>query len=147
MNPEQRKAVVAEARSWLRTPYHDHGRIKGSGADCALYPLDVYVTVLGLVAPPLPHYVRQWHLHRSEELYLAYVRSLGAIEIAAPQEGDFVLYRVGRVYSHGAIVLNWPHIIHAVNPRGVVLADASIDEKLSRTHISKPLFFTFPDAI
>ena len=93
---------------------------------------------------PLPHYVQQWHLHRSEELYLNHVRALGAVEVAAPQPGDFALFHVGRVYSHGAIVIDWPRIIHAVNPRGVVLADVSIDQKLSRTQ-PPPLFFTFPD--
>ncbi len=143
MTPDQRKAVVAEARSWLGTPYHDHGRVKGAGADCALMPLEVYSRALTLHMPQVPKYVMQWHLHRSEELYLEYVRNLGAIEVAIPEPGDFALFRIGRVYSHGAIVLAWPKILHAVNPRGVILADASIDERLSRTAISKPLFFTF----
>ena len=115
MTPAQRQAVVAEARSWLRTPYHDHGRVKGAGADCALFPLEVYTTVLGLTAPPIPRYVMQWHLHRDAEMYLDYVRAFGAIEIAETeaQPGDFVLWRVGRVYSHGAIIVDWPHVIHA----------------------------------
>lgn len=145
MTPAQRQAVCAEARSWLRTPYHDHGRVKGSGADCALFPLDVYSAVLPVAAPPVPRYVMQWHLHQGEELYLNYVRASGAIEIteAQSQPGDFVLFRMGRLYAHGAIILGWPQIIHASNPRGVVLADASTDERLSRTAVSKPLFFTF----
>ena len=147
MTPDQRNAVVAEARSWLRTPYHDHGRIKGVGADCALMPLDVYSAALfptlGIVPPQPPDYVQQWHLHRSEERYLGYVQQLGAVPVEAPQPGDFVLFRIGRVYSHGGIVVAWPWIIHAVNPSGVELADVSIDERLNRTAISQPLFFTF----
>ena len=145
MTPTQRQLVCDEARSWLRTPYHDHGRVKGAGADCALFPLEVYKTVLGIAAPPIPRYQMQWHLHRSEEMYLGYVRALGALEI--PQEqaqpGDFVLWRIGRVYSHGAILVDWPRVIHAVNPRGVVLADVAIDATLSRTNVTRPLFFTF----
>ena len=145
MTPSQRQAVVVEARSWKGTPYHDHGRVKRAGADCALFPLEVYKTVLGFDTPPIPAYVQQWNLHRNEEIFLGYVRQLGATEIpeAAIQPGDFVLYRVGRVWSHGAIILRWPQIIHAVNPRGVVLDDASRDQSLSRIAISKPLFFTF----
>lgn len=145
MTDEQRVSVVAEAESWLRTPYHDHGRMKGAGADCALFPLDVYTTVLGLDAPPLPTYVMQWHLHRAEEMYLSYVRGLGAVEIAEEQlrPGDFALWRVGRVYSHGAIVTEWPKIIHAVNPRGVIRGDVSTDERLSRTQLTQPVYFTF----
>ena len=30
----QRQRVVAEAETWLRTPYHHMGRIKGGGIDC-----------------------------------------------------------------------------------------------------------------
>ena len=30
----QRLAVVAEAESWLGTPYHHEARIKGHGVDC-----------------------------------------------------------------------------------------------------------------
>jgi cell wall-associated NlpC family hydrolase len=145
MTQEQRAAIVAEAESWLRTPYHDQGRVKGSGADCALFPLDVYSRILGFVEPPLPKYVQQFNLHRSEEVYLAYVRACGGIEIleADAQPGDFVLWRVGRCYSHGAIITAWPQIIHAVNPRGVIRDDASRDSNLSRTGITRPLFFTF----
>ncbi|MDP9039576.1 MAG: hydrolase [Acidobacteriota bacterium] len=145
MTPSERNAVVAEARSWLRTPYHHRANIKGSGADCALFPLAVYTSVLGLVAPPLPPYVQQFNLHSSEEKYLTYVREFGAREIQQDevQPGDFALWRIGRCYSHGAIVLEWPNIIHAVNPRGVILGNASSDENLSRTAISRPLFFTF----
>jgi hypothetical protein len=33
-----------------------------------------------------------------------------------------VLYRVGRCFAHAAIVLDWPHILHAYRGEGVVLA-------------------------
>jgi cell wall-associated NlpC family hydrolase len=146
MTPSQRQAVCAEARSWLRTPYHEHGRVKHAGADCALFPLDVYTHVLGLTAPPIPRYQMQWHLHRTGEKYLEYVRTLPGVQQITEtqaQPGDFVLYRLGRVYSHGAIILDWPHIVHAINPRGVVLDDAHFNETLRREAITKPLFFTF----
>ena len=141
MTPSQREAIVAEARSWLKTPYHDHGAVKGAGADCALYPLAVYRSVLGnLPDIPLPDYQMQWHLHRDEEKYLNCVRSLGAIEVETPQPGDFLLVHVGRVLSHGAIVLVWPDIIHAVNPRGVVYGNGlDVIDQGRRKH----LFFTF----
>jgi cell wall-associated NlpC family hydrolase len=145
MTPEQRAAVIAEAKSWIRTPYHTNAAVKGAGADCALLPLAVYSEVLGWDPPSLPKYVMQWHLHRDEEKYLNYVRSLGAVEItlADLQPGDFVLWRVGRVYSHGAIVIAWPKVLHAINPRGVVYGDVSRDEMLNRTAVTKPLYFTF----
>jgi cell wall-associated NlpC family hydrolase len=145
MTPEQRTAVIAEAESWIRTPYHANASVKGAGTDCAMLPLAVYVKALGLDQPLVPQYVMQWHLHHDEEKYLATVRSFGAIEIPFEelQPGDFALWRIGRVYSHGAIVIAWPKILHAVNPRGVVYGDVSRDEMLNRTATTKPLYFTF----
>lgn len=140
MTPEQRQAVIDEARSWLRTPYRSNARLKGVGADCAMFPLDVYATVLDLPPATIPRYQAEWHLHHSQEVYLDTVRALGAREVAQPSPGDFVLWRVGRVYSHGAIVLGWPDIIHAVNPSGVLLASAATDALLMRAR--SPLFFT-----
>jgi NlpC/P60 family putative phage cell wall peptidase len=145
MTPEQRTAVIAEAESWIRTPYHSNAAVKGAGVDCAMLPLAVYTAALGMDPPKLPQYAMQWHLHRDEEKYLATVRDFGAVEIPFEelQPGDFVLWHIGRVYSHGAIVIKWPKIIHAVNPRGVVYGDVSCDEMLNRTGTTKPLYFTF----
>jgi len=144
MTSDQRVAIIAEAESWLRTPFHDHGAVKGAGADCALFPLDVYSRVLGVAKPPVPKYVQQFNLHRSEEVYLDTVRAFGAIEIlqAEMQPGDFVLWRIGRCYSHGAIITGWPKIIHATNPRGVIRDDVSRNLQLAR-NFTRPLFFTF----
>ena len=33
---ETRAAIVAEAMSWIGTPYHSHARIKGVGVDLSL---------------------------------------------------------------------------------------------------------------
>jgi cell wall-associated NlpC family hydrolase len=148
MTPAQRTAIVAEAETWLRTPYHSNAAIKGCGVDCAMMPLEVYKTVLPLPAVPLPKYVQEMNLHRSEESYLAYVRELGAIEIseAELQPGDFALWKLGRIYFHGAIVTAWPKIIHAVNGGcrpGVTRGDAVRDPLLNPVRTTKPLFFTF----
>ena len=140
MTPEKRDRLIAEALTWIGTPYHDHGAVKGAGADCALMPLAVYRAVLSLPAIDPPKYVMQWHLHRGEELYLNYVLALGGKEVRKPERADFVLWQVGRVFSHGAIVLEWPRVIHAVNPFGVVISDASTDGRLMR---KERRFFTF----
>ncbi|SEG56500.1 hypothetical protein SAMN05421819_3575 [Bryocella elongata] len=139
-----RAAVLAAALAWEKTPYHPNAAVCGCGADCALFPLAVYQQALAVRWPRPPRYVSQWHLHRSQELYLEYVRAIpGVREIDSPEPGDFALFRLGRVYSHGAIVLAWPQVVHAENPAGVVRCDVSIDSKLSRSSIVRPLFFTF----
>lgn len=123
---EQRAAVVAEAMSWLGTPYHHMGRVKAAGVDCAMLPAEVYAAC-GLITPvQVSFYPMDWHLHRGGERYLAQV-----LDYAQPTEhpgaGDFVLWRFGRCLAHGAIVTQWPHIIHAVNGQGVVLGSVEDD--------------------
>jgi cell wall-associated NlpC family hydrolase len=45
---------------------------------------------------------------------------------------DIALWRFGRCFSHGAIVVDWPIVIHAYLGRGCVLEDAAKAEWLSR---------------
>jgi NlpC/P60 family putative phage cell wall peptidase len=124
----QRSQVVREALTWLGTPYHHHGRIKGAGVDCAMLLLEVYQRA-GLIPEGYDPgiYAPEWHLHRSEELYLAGVERFATPlpEGAEPQPGDIALFRFGRTISHGAIVLEWPGVIHSYRGQGVVLDDAS----------------------
>jgi cell wall-associated NlpC family hydrolase len=126
---ETREAVCDIARSWIGTLYHHMGRVKGAGVDCAMFPLEVYreARIIGEVA--VPFYPPDWHLHRSEEIYLGIVQRY-ATETEAPSPGDFVLYHFGRAWSHGAIVLEWPIIIHAVVQHGVILSDGERDGML-----------------
>ena len=121
-----RSAVVAEAFSWLRTPYNHRGRLKGIGVDCAQFPLLVY-SACGVIEPfDTGDYPPDWHLHRSEERYLGPVRRLAReIDPADLQAGDFVVYRVGRCFAHGAIVIGWPRIVHAVVGQCVMLDEAT----------------------
>ncbi len=128
MNPvaiaELRQAIVAEARTWLGTPYHHQAGIKGVGCDCAYLLIGVY-RALGLIPTIDPRpYPPDWHLHRSEERYLGWVRRY-AVPVAIPHPGDAALWRFGRTASHGGIVVAWPTIVHAYRGQGVVLADAS----------------------
>ena len=82
---DQRRQVVDAAYAWLLTPYHHQAQVKGGGADCAMFPLAVYQECGLIPADYLaPAYSSQWHLHRSEELYLAEVEKL-AVE-KAPHE-------------------------------------------------------------
>jgi cell wall-associated NlpC family hydrolase len=121
-----RNLVVAEALTWLRTPYHHRGKIKGVGVDCAQFPLQVYAKC-GLIEPfDAGDYPPDWHLHRSEEKYLIQVRARShEIEIESVQPGDFVVFRIGRCFAHGAIVIDWPRIIHAVVNKAVLLDEAT----------------------
>lgn len=116
---------MAEALSWQKTPYHHQGRVKGAGVDCAMLLAEVYSAV-GLIPAldPKP-YPADWHMHRDVERYLQQVLEY-AVPTDTPLPGDVVLYRFGRCVSHGAIVIEWPMVVHAFMREGaVVLSDAS----------------------
>lgn len=125
---ETRPKIVAEAMSWVGTPYKSGEMVKGKiggGTDCAMLLVAVFDS-LGLIPDfkdPRP-YSPQWHLHRNEEEYMRIV--LGhAKEVSAAKPGDVVLFQLGRLFAHGGIVVNWPHIVHAVGNSNVMLDDIS----------------------
>lgn len=150
-----RARVLAAARSWIGTQFHDCASIKGVGVDCAQLIKAVYEQA-GLVAPfDLPHYSPQWFLHQEAEAFLAHIdeRAIG-IDQAQSKPGDIVMYRFGRCFSHAAIVdePGFPAIIHAYkNARGVVTGEgdqgdlAEIGSSEAEGKIGKPRprrFFT-----
>lgn len=137
---EARAAVVAEALTWQGTPYHSRGRIKGVGVDCAMFPAACYEAV-GLVPHLDPEYSPQWFMHRDEELYLQWVKPYAReIERDELGPGDFAIWKYGRTYSHGAIVIDPPLIIHAHGgAEAVVLGDMDREEEL---RIRPARFFT-----
>jgi cell wall-associated NlpC family hydrolase len=121
---ELRDAIVREAETWLRTPYHHQGAIKGVGVDCAQILIEVY-SALGLAdKPDVGYYPSDWMLHRSEERYLGWLEKY-CIEVDHPRRGDIVMFKFGRCFSHSGIVVDYPKIIHAQREDGCCYADAN----------------------
>src|SRR5690606_7018860 len=52
--------VIAVARSWLGTPYHDQASLKGVGCDCLGLARGVWREVVGPEPFPIPPYSRDW---------------------------------------------------------------------------------------
>lgn len=121
MRPADASAVLAEARTWLRTPWMHASDVRGAGVDCVMLLARVYEAA-GLIphVDPRPYPI-DWYLHRDEERCLAGLLQF-ADEVAQPQPADVALYRIGRCFAHCAIVVDWPHILHAYRGEGVVLA-------------------------
>lgn len=128
---EQRQAVLAEARRWLGTPYHHRGRIRGVGVDCAMLPAEVYAACGLIPKVAIAYYPPDWHLHRGGERYLGHVLA-NAHPVLRPMPGDLCLWRFGRCLAHGAIVVSWPVVIHAVAGLAVLEEDASTRPLLSQ---------------
>ncbi len=127
-----RAAIVAEAEEWIGTPYRWHGRVKGrsGGVDCAMLIAEVFSRTGAIPDPELIPYSQQWHLHRDEELYLAAISKFAHRIAGPPAAGDCAFFKFGRTYSHGAIVTNWPIVIHAPLTAGMVVPDRADQEPL-----------------
>lgn len=113
-----RDDLVAEARTWLGTPYHHHARVKGAGVDCAQILIAVFAECGVIEAFDPGHYATDWHLHRSEEKYIEWMDRYG-VRVKRPEPGDVGLWKFGRTYSHGGIVVP-EGVIHAYVERGVI---------------------------
>lgn len=120
---EQRIAVVAAARRWTGTPYHHHGKVHGVGVDCATLLQCVFEESGVRPKVDLPDYSPQWHLHRDEPHYIAFLLRNGCREVAAPGIGDIVVYKQARQFAHGGIIaaVDPLRIIHAFALAGYVL--------------------------
>ncbi|MHB8071562.1 MAG: NlpC/P60 family protein [Candidatus Cryosericum sp.] len=157
----QRQAVVQEAPSWLGTPFHHQGRVKGAGVDCAMLMAEVFehsglIPHLEIVENPdnltqaqnasghifIKSYPAQWHLNQREEVLLSIVSQLGHEIPGPPLPGDVVLYQYGHCLSHAAIVIDWPRIIHAV--AGVGVSRGNGEKVIIRGHRPKRhVFFSY----
>jgi cell wall-associated NlpC family hydrolase len=127
---EARAAVVAEARTWIKTPWVHMAAVKGAGVDCAMLLVRVYVGV-GLVEPfdPRP-YPPDWMLHRDDQRFRGFLLARSH-QVEKPEVGDVMLFHVGRCFAHGAIVTRAEPlvVVHAFMPYGSV-----IEEEVMRNH-------------
>jgi cell wall-associated NlpC family hydrolase len=128
----ERAALVAEARSWVGTPYHSGARVKRVGVDCLTVIVACFENA-GLVAPiAVPRYPADWHLHRSEERYLDGVRVYCDEVEGPPLPADIALWRFGRCFAHGGIVTLWPRVVHAYVGKRVDEIDVTREPWLSQ---------------
>jgi cell wall-associated NlpC family hydrolase len=116
---DARERVCKVARTYLNTPYHNGGRLKGGGVDCATLLINVFAEAGEIEDFDPGPYSPQFFMHRGEPLYRNIVERF-ARQVEAPLPADVVLYWVGRQFAHGGIVLKWPRIIHAYKPSGRV---------------------------
>lgn len=132
---EERAAVVAEALTWVGTPFHHGQRVKGAGADCGQFPLAVFDAV-GLIKSYHPaEYPPDFHIHSDDEMYLRHLEKFTA-KVDSPRPGDIAMFRFGRVISHAAIVVNWPEVVHAyVEARMVTPDDAEVNCELAKRFV------------
>lgn len=115
-----REDLVAEARSWLGTPFVDCADVKGVGVDCAMILVRVCCD-LGLAPPIDPRpYKPQQHLYQG---YLDWLARY-AKQVDEPQPGDIEMFKIGEHAFHSAfIIVPGATILHAYKPSGRVILD------------------------
>jgi hypothetical protein len=138
---EERAAVVAAARSWCGTSFHHHAAVRRTatdrgGIDCAHVLLEAHVGA-GLIRRfKTEDYPADWMFHRDEERFLAkleeYAPCVDDSEASIAERGpgfsvlpgNVLIWRHGRTFSHGAIVTEWPMIVHAYYRAGCCLEES-----------------------
>jgi NlpC/P60 family putative phage cell wall peptidase len=120
------KAVVAEARRWIGTPYVHQAAVRGAGTDCLGLLRGVWCAVCGPEPETVPAYTQDWaEPGNNEELWQAARRWL----IEAPRRdvalGDVLLFRMrtDSIAKHlGIVSCIGPEtsFIHAYTGHGVI---------------------------
>lgn len=117
---EQREQIVAEAKTWIGTRYRGWSHVKGAkgGVDCGMLLKAVYQNVGLLPAGDLGidmTYSLQVAQHMEDTKYIdkimEFCREIPESEV---QAGDIVVWKLGKAFAHGAIVVDWPLCIHCI---------------------------------
>lgn len=119
-----RAAILAEARTWIGTPYHHQASLRGAGVDCIGLVRGVYRAIVGREAEAIPGYGPDWSETTGEETLIAAARRhLAETPIEAARTGDVLIFRYRDRYlaKHAAILvgsnsspLGTGSIIHAI---------------------------------
>jgi NlpC/P60 family putative phage cell wall peptidase len=92
-----RARIVAEARTWIDTPYVHQASLKGAGCDCLGLVRGVWREVMGSEPEAPPPYSRDWAERSGREtLRDAAERHLVRIEPTEARERDVLLFAFNR---------------------------------------------------
>ena len=111
--------VIAAARSWLGTPYHDQASLKGVGCDCLGLARGVWREVLG----PEPFPIPPWgETGPREVLAEGARRMMPEITPANAGPGALVLFRMDSraIAKHVGILTGPDSFLHAYERLGVI---------------------------
>jgi NlpC/P60 family putative phage cell wall peptidase len=115
--------VIAVARSWLGTPYHDQASLRGVGCDCLGLARGVWREVVGEETFPIPAYSRDWGETGPREVLAEGAQAMmPEITPAEAGTGALVLFRMAprAIAKHVGILTTHDRFIHAYERLGVV---------------------------
>ncbi|CAL8981435.1 hypothetical protein RHODGE_RHODGE_04387 [Rhodoplanes serenus] len=141
----ERATIVAEARSWIGTPYRHQASVKGVGCDCLGLVRGIWRALHGDEPEPLPAYTPDWAEATGRDTLLAAAgRHLITIAPDTARPGDVLLFRwrAGLPSKHAAIVTAPDLMVHAHD--GARVAEVVIAPWWRRRIAGA---FAFPDVI
>ena len=113
-----RAQIVTEARSYIGTPYHHQGRLKGIGVDCAGVVVGINKT-FGLTSHDVKGYSQQPH----HGLLQQSLCDAGFTKMRLDQleTGDCMLMRFGSEPQHLAVYTGEGTMVHSYSKVGKVV--------------------------
>lgn len=138
-----RTAIIAEARTWIGTPYHHQASMKGAGCDCLGLVRGVWRGVYGTEPEVPPAYSRDWaEAHRQETLADAAGRHMRPVPTPDIQPGDVMLFALNEraPAKHCAILTEPERMVHSYESHPV--AEVSLSPWWRRRI---RFIFAFPD--
>ncbi|KQZ16386.1 peptidase P60 [Mesorhizobium sp. Root552] len=123
--------IVAEALSWLGTPYRHQAYSKGVGCDCLGLIRGVWRSLYGDELEVPADYAPDWAEASGEErLLLGAGRNLKPKPLGAFAAGDVLVFR-WRPHlpaKHAGIALSQSHFVHAYQGGGSVVKSALVSQ-------------------
>lgn len=138
--------VVAEARSWIGTPYLHQASVKFGGCDCLGLLRGVWRDIYGQEPEKIPAYTPDWsEPARQELLWERAGKHLCAKDLRDESPGDVVLFRMrqGSVAKHLGIIAclnDRASFVHAYSRHGVV--ESPLSKAWARRIVAR---FEFPE--
>lgn len=119
-----RSQIVQAARSWLGTPFHHQGRVKGRGVDCAGLAVGVALE-LGILTPEQAKAIpSNYKAHPDPAVMRATLETYMA-RVWPAQPGDWIwLAATGQQPTHMALIASDATMIHAHSESGAVVEHA-----------------------
>ena len=115
--------VIAAARGWLGTPYHEQASVRGVGCDCLGLARGVWREVVGAETLRVPPYSRDWgEIGSREVLADSAAQVMIRIDPLDAGPGAVVLFRMraGAIVKHVGILTGPDSFVHSYERLGVI---------------------------
>lgn len=118
---ERRSALLAEAQSWVGTPFMGNSASKGRGVSCQKLAGALYAAV-GCAQMDVPDAPMGRAKYAEDSLVLPFMRGRSDfVEVSRGEPllpGDLVTFRIGRSVHHVGVMVLPGVFVHATEPTG-----------------------------